>query len=76
LGEENNVTIHPHSFRHSSVTVAVNEAQKNNINLREVLKFSRHSKLETLQIYVDSIENKQGELSSMVSKAIHLKKVD
>lgn len=67
LGSQVNLKIRVHGIRHDSISAAVRASKENNILLTDVLKFSRHKSLTTLQVYVDSIENRQGEIASLVA---------
>lgn len=70
LGQKVSLKIRPHGIRHDAVTSAVKAAQENGIVLTDVLKYSRHRNLQTLQVYVDSIQNRQGELAALVAKRV------
>lgn len=74
LGSKVNLKIRPHGIRHDAVGSAVRAAKENNIILTDVLKFSRHKSLTTLQIYVDSIEDKQGEIATLVADRVKSRK--
>lgn len=70
LGNKVNLKIRPHGIRHDAVGSAVRVAKENDIILTDVLKYSRHKNLSTLQIYVDAIENRQGEIASLVAEKV------
>jgi len=70
LGEDVGVKTRPHGIRHTSITQAIKIAQVNGITLPEVKQFSRHSSLQTLQIYADRERNVQGKLAGWVSDAV------
>jgi integrase/recombinase XerC len=70
LGEKIGITTRPHGIRHSAVTEAVKKAQKNGMDLEEVLDFSRHKDVRTLMIYRDRERNVQGKLSELVAESI------
>jgi integrase/recombinase XerC len=70
LGNKINMKANPHGFRHSGITAAVKEAQKNGIELPSVLQYSRHSDLSTLQVYIDNIADRQGEIASLVAGTV------
>jgi integrase len=61
------IRLHPHAFRHSSITQAMLEAPKRSIGVEEVLKFSRHSNLTTLLKYRDQLNGSQGKLADVVA---------
>jgi len=70
LGEKVGIKTRPHGIRHSAVTEAVKKAQKNGIDLEEVLDFSRHRDVRTLLIYRDRERNVQGKLSELISESV------
>jgi integrase/recombinase XerC len=70
LGEKIGIKTRPHGIRHSAVTEAVKKAQRNGMDLEEVLDFSRHRDVRTLLIYRDRERNVQGKLSELVSESI------
>ena len=70
LGEKIGIKTRPHGIRHSAVTQAVIKAQKNGMDLEEVLDFSRHKDVRTLLIYRDRERNVQGKLSELVAESI------
>ncbi len=70
LGEKIGVNIRPHGIRHSAVTEAIKKAQKNGIDLEEVLDFSRHRDVKTLLVYRDRERNVQGKLSELISESV------
>ena len=55
---------------HDAVNAAIRAAQANGIELPSVLRFSRHRSLTTLQVYVDAIANRQGEIAALVAGSI------
>jgi len=70
LGEKIGIKTRPHAIRHSAVTEAVKKAQKNGMDLEEVLDFSRHKDVRTLMMYRDRERNVQGKLSELVAESI------
>ena len=70
LGADLNLKTRPHGIRHDAVNAAIREAQANGIELPSVLQFSRHRHLTTLQVYIDAITNRQGELATLVSGSV------
>jgi len=75
LGERVNLKTGPHRLRHDAVGAAVRLSQENGIELPAVMRFSRHKRLSTLQIYVDSIfNNRQGEIAVLVASSLKPKK--
>lgn len=70
LGKDIGVQVRPHGLRHSSITEAVREANRNGVPLVEVLQFSRHSSLETLKVYFDNDKDSQGTLAEWISKGV------
>jgi len=70
LGEKLNLKVRPHGLRHSSITSCIQLAQINNFDLCEVMSFSRHRSLSTLQIYHDRNRDSQGQLATLVSQSI------
>lgn len=59
--------ITPHGLRHAAITKAVSLAQEVGVTLPELLQFSRHKQLKTLQIYIDNVRNVQNRIASAVS---------
>jgi integrase/recombinase XerC len=70
LGEKIGIKTRPHGIRHTAVTEAVKKAQRNNMDIEEVLDFSRHRDVRTLMIYRDKERNVQGKLSELVSESV------
>jgi integrase/recombinase XerC len=66
LGKRIGIKLSPHKLRHSAITQACKLAQANNIDLEEVLDFSRHKNVQTLMIYRDRERNVQGTLAALV----------
>lgn len=56
--------LRPHGFRHSAITAALDSGR----DIREVRKFSRHAKLETVIRYDDAREDTAGEIARRVSR--------
>lgn len=67
LGAQLGIKVWPHGIRHTAVTTAIKVAQKNEITINEVLQFSRHKNLATLQVYADKIRDVQGQIASLVA---------
>jgi len=67
LGRQVGVETRPHGIRHTAVTQCCKAAAAANLDLSDVLQFSRHASLATLQIYVDKERNLQGKLSTLVA---------
>ena len=61
------VRTRPHGLRHTSITAAIQAATDVGMPIPEVLGFSRHSSLSTLQIYVDNLRDSQGKLAEAVA---------
>ena len=57
--------ISPHQIRHSSITAALHATDG---NVRQVIKLSRHSKIETLMIYDDNRVNVQAQVTTLLSE--------
>jgi integrase/recombinase XerC len=57
----------PHKIRHSSITAALDATGG---NLRQVRRFSRHAKIETLLVYDDNREDVQGDISQLLAALI------
>ena len=70
LGEKLDIKVRPHGIRHSSITSCIQLAQINNFDLCEVMTFSRHKSLSTLQLYKDADRDSQGQLATLVSQSI------
>jgi integrase/recombinase XerC len=67
LGKQVGVETRPHGIRHTAVTQCCKAAAAANLDLSDVLQFSRHASLATLQIYVDKERNLQGQLATLVA---------
>jgi hypothetical protein len=67
LGRQVGVETRSHRIRHAAVTQCCKAAAAANLDLSDVLQFSRHASLATLQIYVDKERNLQGKLSTLVA---------
>ncbi len=67
LGKQVGVETRPHGIRHTAVTQCCKAAAAVNLDMSDVLAFSRHASLATLQIYVDKERNLQGKLSTLVA---------
>jgi integrase/recombinase XerC len=63
------VGLRTHKIRHSSITVARRLAHARGIAIEEVLDFSGHADVKTLQVYLDRDRSRQGEISALVSDA-------
>ena len=57
----------PHGIRHTAVTRCCKAAAAANLDLSDVLQFSRRASLATLQIYLDKEKNLQGQLATLVA---------
>lgn len=57
----------PHRLRHSAITIALD---KTNGDVRSVQKLSRHKKIDTLLIYDDNRQDKQGEITELLSSLV------
>jgi integrase/recombinase XerC len=58
-----------HKIRHSAITACRKRAHEAGIPLEEVLDFSGHADVRTLQVYLDRDKSRQGELAALVSEA-------
>lgn len=65
LGEAIGIKVTPHGLRHTAITTALD---RTNGNLREVKKFSRHKKTDTLMVYDDRRLDAAGEIAEAVSE--------
>lgn len=65
LGESIGIKVTPHGLRHTAITTALD---RTNGNLREVKKFSRHKKTDTLMVYDDRRLDAAGEIAEAVSE--------
>ena len=54
----------PHGIRHTAITEALNESHG---DVRAAQRFSRHKRLETLQVYDDNRENLGGKLAAKIA---------
>lgn len=57
--------VSPHRIRHTSITAALDATGG---DVRAVRKLSRHAKIETLMVYDDNRQEKQRELSELLSR--------
>lgn len=57
-------TIRPHGLRHESITAALDSGR----DVRDVRKFSRHAKLETVLIYDDNRTDVAGDIARAVAE--------
>lgn len=70
IGKNVGLKLRPHKLRHASVGEALKQAIQHGLRLDDVLKFSRHLSLQSLQAYLDSHANPQGEIAGLVSQSI------
>lgn len=70
IGERIDTSTNCRGFRHAAITEVVTKSQKEGYPIEECLKFSRHSSLDTLLIYRDHIENRQGEFAKLISESL------
>jgi len=68
IGLDTHTPVTPHGLRHTAITTAVERASEQGIDLDKVRQFSRHSKLSTLQIYLDHHHDWQGQIADLVTK--------
>ena len=59
-------TVRPHGLRHAGITAALDAGME----VREVKRFSRHAKLETLMIYDDNREDLAGRVAERVASLV------
>jgi integrase/recombinase XerC len=67
VGKPLGIKVTPHSLRHAGITAAVAKAAEIGVTIPEVMQFSRHKNLKTLQVYVDQHRNVQGRIAEAVS---------
>lgn len=70
IGSNVGLKLRPHKLRHASIGEALKQAIQAGLRLDDVLKFSRHLSLQSLQAYLDSHSNPQGKISSLVADKI------
>lgn len=58
----------PHGLRHTAITRAVAKCQGARLGIDAVQQFSRHANLNTVQIYIDRYEDRQGKVAEMVAE--------
>lgn len=63
-GNKLGIKLTPHKFRHYAISWL---AVKTNGNIPLIMQFSRHARYDTVQKYVDAIQNQQGALSRMLA---------
>lgn len=59
-----------HKLRHSAITACCEVIKDHNLGLETLVKFSRHSSLNTALLYMDHLDDKQKTLSDLVSKKV------
>jgi integrase/recombinase XerC len=59
--------LHPHALRHSGITVALDAFDG---DMRTVVRFSRHKKIDTLETYDDKRRDPAGQIAHEVDKAL------
>ncbi len=64
-GNKLGIKITPHKFRHYAISWL---AVKTNGNIPLIMQFSRHARYDTVQKYVDAVQNQQGALSRMLAE--------
>ncbi|WP_347358458.1 tyrosine-type recombinase/integrase [Bdellovibrio sp.] len=70
IGRNLGLKLRPHKLRHASVGEALKQAIQHGLRLDDVLKFSRHLSLQSLQAYLDAYGNPQGEISELISRTL------
>jgi len=70
LGDKVGVHARPHGLRHSAITEAL---ENSNGNIRDVAKFSRHAKIETVLIYDDNRRDVAGDISDTLANGLEVK---
>jgi integrase/recombinase XerC len=65
LGERAGIHTRPHGLRHAAISEALNAF---NGNVREVKKFSRHRRLDTLMIYDDARQDTAGKIAQRLAE--------
>jgi len=69
IGKRVGIATRPHGLRHTAISEAVRLVQQNGIDLTAVLKFSRHTNINTLQFYLDQESGLQGKIADLVATA-------
>jgi|SRR5580692_585612 integrase/recombinase XerC len=64
LAESLQLRAAPHGVRHTAITEVLNESHG---DVRAAQRFSRHKRLETLQVYDDNRENLGGQLAAKIA---------
>ena len=64
-GKKIGIALTPHKFRHYAISWL---AVKTNGNIPLIMQFSRHARYDTVQKYVDAVQNQQGALSRMLAE--------
>jgi len=67
VGNKAGVKAWPHGLRHTAITAAL-DATKGDV--RRVMKFSRHKRLDTLMIYDDNRQDHGGEISQLLADQV------
>ncbi len=67
LGKQTGQNARPHGLRHTAISEAVRTVQAIGMDVTEVLQFSRHKDLKTLQVYIDTVEDLQGKIAELVA---------
>jgi integrase/recombinase XerC len=60
IGKRAGIKVKPHGLRHAGITAALESGR----DIREVMKFSRHKKIDTVIIYDDRREDMQGQVAA------------
>ena len=66
VGKAIGMKLTPHMLRHSGITQAVALAGPAGYSLPDVMQYSGHKNLRTLQVYVDNHRNVQGKIAALV----------
>ena len=66
IGRKAGINVKPHGLRHAGITAALEAGA----DVRRVMKFSRHKKIDTLLIYDDRRENMQGHVAGKVDEQL------
>lgn len=64
LSKKTGIYFTPRGLRHTAITEVMRLIQEMGYSIEEGLKYSRHKSLEVLLVYLDRIENRQGEFAS------------
>jgi integrase/recombinase XerC len=67
IGKKAGVKVWPHALRHTAITAALDATDG---DVRKVMRFSRHKKVETVMVYDDNRRDFGGEVSQLLADQV------